>query len=236
MNGQLLTLAVLSAITSPTAIAAVLLILSRPRAIPLLAAYVIGSFVASVLLGVAAVAALKSIGTFKPGDHRANPTVHIVAGVLVFALAAWLRSDRSSPIRRRASAMRAERKARHAERAHKGPSRTTRLLSRGSVGITAALGVAMHLPGMLYLVALTDIAHANLGTPHAIVVLAVFNLIMLLPIELPLVAFVVAPRWTRETLDRMDAWIHANERRAIRLAALAAGGYLIVSGVVGLLT
>ncbi len=235
MTGQLLTLALLSAITSPTAIAAVLLILSRPRAIPLLAAYVIGSFVASMVVGLAAVEALKSIGTFNPGQRSANPTVHLVAGVLVLATAAFLRSDRSSPIRRRAAAMRAERKARHARKGHEGPSRTTRLLSRGSVGITVALGVAMHLPGMLYLVALTDVAHESLSTPHTIAVLAAFNAIMLLPIELPLIAFAVAPRWTKDTLDRMDAWLRANERRAIQLTALAAGGYLIVVGLVGLL-
>lgn len=234
MNGQLLVLALLSAITSPTAIAAVLVILSRPRAVALLAAYVIGSFATSLLVGIVLVEVLRGSGAFDASEHAGNPIVHLVAGVVVLAASLWLRSDRSAPVRRRAAEMRAARKARKAA-GPKKPSRTSRMLSRGTTPVLAALGVAMHLPGVLYLVALADVSHESLSTASTVAVLAIFNAIMLLPIELPLLAFALAPARTQDALDRMDSYVHANESRVLWLAALAAGGYLIATGVVGLL-
>lgn len=237
MNGQLLVLALLSAITSPTAIAAVLVILSRPRAVALLTAYAVGSFAASMLVGFAVVELLSGTGAFNPGDHDGNPIVHIAAGALILAAAFWVSSDRGAPARRKAAEMRAARKERKERKARERgkPSRTSAMLSKGSTPVLAALGVAMHLPGMLYLVALADISHEKLSTAETIAVLAIFNLIMLAPIGLPLLFFAFAPRRTQATLDRMDAYVRTHESRVLWLGALAAAGYLIASGVIGLL-
>lgn len=237
MNGQLLVLALLAAITSPTAIAAVLVILSRPRAVALLTAYAAGSFVASMLIGFAVVEILNDSGAFGRNEHAGNPIVHIVAGILVLLASAWVRSSRGAPVRRKAAEMRAARKARKARKAGERdkPSRTSKMLSKGSTPVLAALGVAMHLPGMLYLVALADISHESLGTAETIAVLAIFNVIMLAPIGLPLLFFVFTPQRTQATLDRMDAYVRTHESRVLWVGALAASGYLIVSGVIGLL-
>lgn len=236
MNGQLLVLALLAAITSPTAIAAVLVILSRPRPVALLSAYVAGSFAASILVGLGVVELLSGTGAFSPGDRSGNPIAHVVAGAIVLLVSFWVRSAHGAPVRRRAAEMRAARKARKARKAgERGkPSRTSAMLNKGSTPVLAALGVAMHLPGMLYLVALADISHESLSTVETIAVLAVFNVIMLAPIGLPLLFFVFAPRRTQATLDRMDAYVRTHESRVLWLAALAAGGYLIASGVIGL--
>ncbi|MFN8175762.1 MAG: GAP family protein [Solirubrobacteraceae bacterium] len=234
MNGQLLALALLSAITSPTAIAAVLVILSRPNAVALLSAYVIGSFAASMAVGLGIVELLRDSDAFSPSERAGNPIVHIVAGVVILVVSLWLRSDHSGPVRRKAAEMRAARKARHADPNRK-PSRTSRMLAAGTTPVLGALGVAMHLPGMLYLVALADISHESLDTAATVGVLALFNLIMLAPIELPLVAFAFAPHRTQDALDRMDAYVRTHETRVLWLGALLAAGYLIVSGVAGLL-
>ena len=234
MIGQLLPLAILSAITSPTAIAAVLVILNRPRASALLTAYVIGSVLASVAVGIGIVLLLHAAGTFDPKGSSANPIFDIAIGLIILLSTAYFVSDRSERLRRRAREERAARKARRAAKPHK-PSRTAAMLAKGSVGAVAALGVAMHMPGLLYLVALTDIAHADLGTARALVVLLVFNVIMLLPIELPLVSFVAKPDWTQRKLERIDAYLKANERRLLVGGALLTGGYLIVTGFIGLL-
>ena len=63
---HLIPLAVLAAITSPTAIASVLAILRRPRAVWLLASYLAGTFVASMLVGLAIVAGLGATDLFAP--------------------------------------------------------------------------------------------------------------------------------------------------------------------------
>jgi len=225
---QLVPLAILSAITSPTAIAAVLVILNRPRAVALLAGYAIGSFVTSVAVGFGIIAVFDATGTFSRPTSSANAFVDLVAGALILLSTAWLRSSRSARWRQRAAARRAARKARR-----RAPSRgrMTRLLRGGSVGIVTALGAAMHLPGLLYLVALADIAHAQLTTAAALAVLVAFNVVMLLPIELPLLAAIRDPAWTREAVARVDAFGRRHERTGLLLVALVAGGYLVASGL-----
>jgi hypothetical protein len=235
MAGQLIPLAVLSAITSPTAIAAVLLILHRPQPTSLLAAYVAGSLAASMLVGIAVVAILNATDAFTPGERgTSRPILYIVAGVLILASTAFLQSERSAELRRRSAERLARRRVRRQERRSAGPSRTERILNRGSIGLVAALGVAMHLPGLLYLVALGDIASTNLDAAETVIVLILFNLVMLLPIELPLLGCLIDPAATESAVKRFDALIHSHQRAAFVIASIAAGGYLIVSGVLAL--
>jgi len=232
---DLLPLALLSAITSPTAIAAVLVILTRPRAFTLLAAYVIGSIAASMAVGLLIVTLLSAAGTFTPKAKSANPALDITMGVFILLSTAYLVSDRSARLRRTAARKRAERKARKAAQ-DKPPSRTSRVLTQGSVSAVAVLGVAMHMPGLLYLVALADMAHENLEFVELMLVLLVFNLVMLLPIELPLISYAFKPDWTRATLKRIDDYARANDRKLLVGGALIAGGYLIANGLYFLLS
>lgn len=67
---RLIPLAVLAAVTSPTAIAVVLVILNRPCAVRLLVAYLVGSFLASLLIGIAIVAALTVDGRVRAAPRR----------------------------------------------------------------------------------------------------------------------------------------------------------------------
>ncbi len=231
---DLLPLALLSAITSPTAIAAVLVILTRPRAFTLLAAYVIGSIAASMAVGLLIITLLNAAGTFTPKARTANPVLDITMGVFILLSTAYLVSQKSEKVRRKAAEKRAERKARKAAQ-DKPPSRTSRMLSQGSVSAVAALGVAMHMPGLLYLVALADMSHENLGFVTAVLVLLVFNLIMLLPIELPLISYAFKPDWTKATLKRIDDYAHTHDRKLLIGGAVIAGGYLIVNGLFNLL-
>jgi Sap, sulfolipid-1-addressing protein len=102
--------------------------------------------------------------------------------------------------------------------------------------LLAALGVVMHLPGLIYLAALADIANANLGAVHAIIVLVLFNIVMLAPIELPLLGAVKAPERTRKTVGTVDAFIRSHRSQGLMLASVLAGSYLIVTGTVALVT
>jgi len=233
--GQLIPLAVLSAITSPTAVAAVLVILTRQRAFALLTAYTVASVAASVAVGIAIVLLLGEAGTFDPKHGaEANHVLDVAMGLIILLSTAWIVSAKSARIRALALEKHEEHKARKAAKPHK-PSRTAEMLAKGSVGAVAVLGVAMHMPGLMYLVALADIAHADLEVVEALIVLLIFNLIMLLPIELPLLAYGFRPEWTERTLKRMNAYVHTHERALLLWAAVIAGGYLIVAGVIGLL-
>jgi hypothetical protein len=233
---QLIPLAVLSAITSPTAMAAVLVILGRPRPVRLLTAYVIGSFVTSVLVGIAVVAGLAATDLLTPAHRAGNPILDISIGVLILISAAWLHSERSADLRRRAAERYAERRERRAARRGDEPSRSARVLSSGSPRLVAALGVMMHLPGLLYLAALAAIANANVSFAHGVALIVLFNIVMLAPLELPLLGAIVAPEATERTVGSANSFIKAHTREGLLGLSLLAGGYLIVSGIVELVT
>lgn len=235
MLGQLIPLAVLSAVTSPTAMAAVLVILSRPNPRALMIAYVAGSFVASCAIGIAVVALLKTSHAFSAPHSDTRPAFDICVGVIILISEAWLSSARSAAVRQRSSEWLAARRRRKAERSAGRPSRSARILDRGSVGLVAALGVAMHLPGLLYLVALGDMAAARLGTVETVLVLIGFNVVMLAPIELPLFGCIFDPEATQRRVKAIDDFIHTHERRGLLIVGALAGGYLVISGVLALI-
>ncbi len=82
MPVQLIPLAILAAITSPTTIAAVLVILNRPGPVPLLTGYV-SSFATSVLVGTAIVLGLAATSLFASRNGPAIPSVDLGIGVLI---------------------------------------------------------------------------------------------------------------------------------------------------------
>ena len=233
---QLIPLAVLSAITSPTAVAAVLVILSRPRAATLLSAYVIGSFLTSVLVGIGLVAGLAATSLVTTPQRDGNPIVDITIGSTILLSAAWVHSERSAAMRRRAAERRAQRRALKAASRDGKPSRTAQALSSGSAGLVAALGVVMHLPGLLYLAALGDIAGASVSFIHGLILIMLFNIVMLAPIELPLFGTIVAPQATERTVRSANSYIKEHKRQGLLGLSVLAGGYLIVSGIVGLVS
>ena len=233
---QLIPLAVLSAITSPTAMAVVLVILRRPRAVRLLSAYVIGSFVASVLVGIGIVAGLDATSL---GARRKTTPISIfdiTIGVVILVIAAWLHSDRSGAVRKRAAERLARRKAQKNARNCDKPSWSSQILSSGSAVRLATLGVAMHLPGLLYLAALGYIAHLNVSTARGLLLIVLFNLVMLAPIELPLLGYIVAPQRTEDTVRSTNSFIDEHRGKGLLLLSAIAGGYLILAGLVGLVS
>ena len=214
--------------------AVVLVILRRPRPVRLLSAYVIGSFVTSVLVGIAVVAGLNatSLGARKKG--AAISIFDISIGVLILVSAGWLHSERSAAMRQRAVDRLARRKAQKNSRSGHKQSRSSRILSSGSVGRLATLGVVMHLPGLLYLAALGYIAHLKVSTSDGLLLIVLFNIVMLTPIELPLLGYIVAPQRTEETVQSANSFINEHRADGLLLLSVVAGGYLIVSGIVGL--
>jgi hypothetical protein len=214
--------------------AAVLVILSRPNPRALMAAYVVGSFIASLVVGIGVVALLKSSHAFTERQSSSRPSFQIIVGVIILISEAWLSSARSAAVRRRSSEWLAARRQRKAERSAGKPSRSAQVLSTGSVGLVAALGVAMHLPGLLYLVALGDIAAANLGQVKSVLVLIGFNVVMLAPIELPLLGCILDPDATQRRVTEIDEFVRRHQRRELLIVGALAGGYLVIGGIVEL--
>ncbi len=137
-------------------------------------------------------------------------------------------------MRQRAADRLARRKAQKNSRSGDKQSRSSQILSSGSVGRLATLGVVMHLPGLLYLAALGYIAHLNVSTSDGLLLIVLFNIVMLTPIELPLLGYIVVPQRTEETVQSANSFINEHRADGLLLLSVVAGGYLIVSGIVGL--
>ena len=236
MPAQLIPLAILAAITSPTAIAAVLVILGRPHSVPLLAGYLIGSFATSLVVGIAVVFGLTATSALGSRNGPTLPAVDIGIGALILFAAVWLHSARSAELRRRAAERHARHKAMEMARRGDRPSRSAAILNKGSVGLLVALGVAMHLPGLIYLAALADIANAHPSAAHAVILVVLFNIVMLAPLELPLLGAIKDPERTQRTVGAVDSFIRSHSTAGLLLLSALAGGYLIVTGVVALLS
>jgi Sap, sulfolipid-1-addressing protein len=99
------------------------------------------------------------------------------------------------------------------------------------VPIVFAAGLAINLPGASYLIALKDIAAGHHSTGLDVFQVLVFNLIMFLFAEVPLLGLILAPERTEALVARVDHWLSANGRRIAMVVATLLGAFLIARGI-----
>lgn len=229
---QLLFLA-LDAALYPTLLAAVVILLSQPRPKALLGAYYAGGMVISVGLGLAIVFAAKSSGAFDSPSSGPSWTVDLAVGglALLAAVALAVRADQRMRERRtQRKAARGKEKPK-VEKDDREPW-SQRILSRGSVPIVFAAGLAINVPGAAYLIALKDISSYHYSTGVDILLILAFNLIMFMLAEIPLAGLFLAPERTGALVDRMNRWLSSHSRQiAIGLLAVL-GVFLVARGVI----
>lgn len=104
------------------------------------------------------------------------------------------------------------RAARAARKKDKKPPRWQRELQKGTAKTTFLLGAALTLPGASYLAGLSRISKLNLSTPATVLVVLAFNLVMLLLLEVPILAFTIAPDRTPAAIEDAKNWARAHGR------------------------
>ena len=225
---QVLLLA-LDAALYPTLLAAVVILLSQPRRLPLLAAYVCGGLTISIAVGLALIFVLKASGALDNSRSGLSWTADLAVGGLALLLAVALATRADARFAERRNARRSAARV-DAGAAGKEPW-SQRILARGSVPVVFIAAMAINLPGAAYLIALKDIAAAHHSTGVDVILVVAFNLIMFLLAEIPLVGLVFAPKRTNELVDRVNAWFSANGRRIAVVLCAALGVFLIVRGI-----
>ncbi len=221
---EILPLAIGSAVY-PTLLAMVVIILGQPKPRRILAAYLCGGLLASLTVGFLVVAALNSGHTVGGGDHTVGPAVDFVIAVAALAILFLLATDRDRALREYRARHRAKRKPKE------GPSLSERILSRNSLIFTFVLGIALNLPGALYLVALKDIAAADIGTAETIAVVLAYNVVMFQWAEIPLIGYAVAPERTETTINSLNQWLGGHARQIAMALCAAAAVYLLIQGL-----
>jgi hypothetical protein len=229
--GQIILLA-FGAAVFPTLLACVAILISRPNPRPLLLAFYAGAVIASVTSGIAVLALFNSGNdVLGSSSSRPHPGFSIVAGVAALALAWLMISPRGKA---RLDALRERRAARRPPKEHQGPSWAERHLDDASAKVAFVVGAAINLPGPFYLLALGDISSGDYSTLQEAGLILLFNAIMFLLLEVPLVGYLVRPETTADRVAALSRWLNDNGLRVMGLLVGLIGVSLLIQGLVAL--
>ena len=213
----------------PTLLAAVVILLSLERPKRLIAAYLAGGMTISITLGILIVELLGGTNLVENEQSLLSWTGDLVIGGLAVLLAVALAMHADDRMRDRRSARRPAPVP--VVDAPNAEPWSQRILARGSVPVVFVAALFVNIPGAAYLVALKDIAAADQSFAADLGQILVFNLIMFLLAEIPLVGLLVAPEKTSALVDRMNTWLRDHSRQLAIGICLTLGVYLIVRGL-----
>jgi hypothetical protein len=220
MSVEALILAAASAVRPSTSLAAVYALLSSPSPRTPLGAFVAAGLTFSVAIGVLVVTVMHGVDL--PGGPSARTAVvDLLGGTAMLGFAVGVGSGR---VRRQGE-----------RRAPGDGRRVVAMLRRPTPRVAAAAGVATHVPGLFYLVALNAIASGQPRTGEAIVEVLAYNAIWF---SVPVAAFVLLGRPGSETLARVarvNGWARRHEQALLVAVFATVGAYLVIKGVAGLL-
>jgi hypothetical protein len=221
----------LAAALNPTLLTATTVMLLMPSPKRLLLGYLLGALMTSITLGLIIIYELLDSGAVSTQKHTLSPSIDLALGAILLVLAFVLGTGREERLTERRRAKRAER----AEKGSPGPPRWQQFLGRGSARSAFVIGALLTLPGGSYLVGLARIHELDYPVPATVALVIVFNLIMLILLEAPLISYALAPEWTPSAIDRAKAWVGRHWRRFAVVFLTAMGAALVTRGLVGVI-
>jgi Sap, sulfolipid-1-addressing protein len=212
---------------NPSLLAAVTVMLLLPHPKRLMLGYLLGAYTASIAAGLAIVFSLHGSSAVATSGHTASPGEELGIGAIALAIAFVVATGRDAPMRkwhkRRKEAKARDRQARQPWQA--------RMLGRGSVGVTFAVGATLSFPGVSYLNALHHIVRLNPQTVPICLLVVYFCVMQQILLEVPLLAYVVAPERTQVAVSAFRAWLAREGRRLAVIGICAIGVFLVVRGL-----
>ena len=224
--GEIVVLALIAAFF-PVLVAATTIMLLLPHPLKLMIGYWLGAMTTGITLGLVIVFALQGSGFEKTAKHTAHPAFVLALAGILLVVVLVLATGRDRPYRER----RAARKRAKQEEEKKEPPRWQRMLSTGSPRTTFVVGLLLSFPGASYLAALDKLGKLHYSTVVTVLVVIGFCLVQLALLEIPMIAFWIAPEQTPAAIDRVKAWAGAHWRNAAicGLSVIVAG--LVAVGV-----
>jgi hypothetical protein len=196
----------------PFRIAMTVLMLNRPRPTLQLLAFLCAGFAMGATVGLVVIFA------FRPGllgsAHFTLPKVQIVIGALAVLMAAVVAAGFMP--------------------APKLPARARGLAFGPSLWVAGVAGLGIALPSIDYLAVLAVIVASGAARSTQIGALLVFNVVAFTLVELPLVAYLLAPDRTRALMTSLNDWIQSRRRRGVAAVLAGVGCVLLVAGIAGL--
>lgn len=187
------------------------LMLNRPRPLLQLSAFLCGGFLMGLTVGAVVLFLLESR---LESAHFTLPRVQIAIGVLALLVAAFLALTTGRP--------------------RTPPAWLSRLLDGQSLWVAGAAGLGIALPSVDYLAALAVIGTADISSTTRLAALLIFNVVAFALVEIPLLAYLVAPDRTRARLSALNDWLRARGRRGVAALVAVVGVVLLTVGLAGL--
>ena len=207
-----LTLLVMAVAVSlePFRIGMSVVMLNRPRPQFQLAAFLAGGFAMGLAVGVTV---LFAVGSRLPQAHFTLPRVQIAVGALALLTALVIAV---TPGKSRTP-----------------PAWLTRALEGKSLWVAGCAGLCIALPSVDYLAALAVIASSGTDPSLQLTALVSFNIVAFGLVEIPLVAYLIAPARTSTAMTALNDWIRGRRRREVAVLLTVVGVVLLVAGLLG---
>jgi Sap, sulfolipid-1-addressing protein len=196
----------------PFRIGMAVLMLSRPRPFLQLLALLSGGFAMGISVGLVVLFLFPR--ALVGSKHFTLPNVQIVIGVLALLVAVLLATGVMP--------------------APKLPVQARRVAYGPSLWFAGVAGLGIALPSVDYLAALALIIAAGATPSTQVGVLLMFNIVAFALVEIPVVAYLVAPGRTRESLAALNDWIRSRRRGEVAALLAGVGAVLVAVGVTGL--
>ncbi|ORV13975.1 GAP family protein [Mycobacterium celatum] len=201
----------------PFRIGMTVLMLNRPRPALQLLAFLSGGFVMGTTVGLVVLFVFRR--SLLGSTYFTLPKVQILIGFLALSIAVLVAIDARGRL--------GSRPARLAT-----PGR--RLVSGDSLSVAGIAGLGIALPSVDYLAALAVILASGAAALTQVAVLLMFNVVAFALIEIPLLAYLLAPRATARSVAALHNWIRSRRRRDVALLLAALGCVFLAVGVAGL--
>ncbi|MDT7733619.1 MAG: hypothetical protein QOE12_793 [Mycobacterium sp.] len=193
------------------------LMLNRPRPALQLSAFLCGGFAMGTTVGLMVLFAFRRIllGT----SLVTVPRIQLLIGLLVVLIAAVVAVDLFGRL---------------GPRPAKWARPATGLLKGDSLSVAGIAGLSIALPSVDYLAALAVILASGAAALTQVALLVAFNVVAFALVEIPLLAYLLAPMPTARAVTVLHEWIRSRRRRDVAIALAVIGCAFIVAGVSGL--
>ena len=199
----------------PFRIGMTVLMLNRPRPMLQLLVFLCGGYAMGMTVGLVVLFVFRR--RLLGSAYFTLPKVQILIGALALLVAAAL-------------AVGAGRGAGPA----KLSTRMQGLLGRRSLWVSGLAGMGIALPSVDYLAALAIILASGAAAMTQVGALLMFNIVAFALVQIPLVAYLLAPDKTRASMGALNDWIRSRRRAEVATLLAVVGCVLLAVGVRGL--
>lgn len=213
---MLITLLAMAFVVSlePFRIGMTVLMLNRPRPMLQLLAFLCGGFAMGMTVGLLVVFIFRR--TLLGSSYFTLPRVQMLIGVFALLVAALLVAmDRTKRFWPRPGML---------------ATRFQRLLNGRSLWIAGIAGLGIALPSVDYLAALAVILASGTTAMTQVGAVLVFNFVAFALVEIPLLAYLLAPQATHAAVVALHDWISSRRRVEVALLLAVIGCVLLAIG------